>query len=246
MTRRYRMTIAYDGTAYAGWQVQPGKRTIQGEIEHALAKVTGEKCRIHASGRTDAGVHARAQVAHFDLSLTVRTDRLLTSLDAVLEADIRIGSLTRTKPDFHARYGARGKEYRYFIWNDAVVPPFLYRYRTRADRPLDVDAMRDAARRLQGKHDFAAFSANPQREVEGTVRDLDTLAVRRRGAEVVIIAHADGFLYKMVRSLAGFLMRVGEGAVPAEEATVILKSRLRTARVPTAPPEGLFLWRVSY
>ncbi len=147
---------------------------------------------------------------------------------------------------FHARRSAAAKEYRYFIWNADILPPVLRHYRTHVRQPLDVEAMQAAAVLLEGRHDFAAFSANPNRPVESTVRELYRLQVRRRGAEIVIIARADGFLYKMVRSLAGFLIQVGAGAVPAREADAILRSRERTARVPTAPPQGLFLWRVFY
>lgn len=244
--RRYRMTLAYEGTPYAGWQVQPGRRTVQGELESALARITGEEPRVHASGRTDAGVHARAQVAHFDLARRWHPAELAAALNAVLEPTIRILSLSRAAADFHARYSAKAKEYRYFVWNARVCPPFLFRYRAHVDTPLDVWAMRRAARWLRGRHDFAAFSANPQRAVEGTVRTLQKLEIRQRGAEVVIIARADGFLFKMVRSLAGYLVRVGQGAIAPEQTPTILRSRVRTALVPTAPPEGLFLWRVIY
>jgi len=150
------------------------------------------------------------------------------------------------KDDFHARRSAVGKEYRYLIWNGKVMPPFLYRYRAHIRRPLDLEAMRQAAGLLTGKHDFAAFTANPNRIVESTVRTLSILAVREKGNEVAIIACGDGFLYRMVRSLAGFLIRVGQGELAPSEAENILEQKKRTAVVPTAPPQGLFLWRVNY
>jgi len=243
---RYRLDISYDGTAYAGWQVQPNGVTIQEKLEAALRKISGEKVRIHGSGRTDQGVHARRQVAHVDLAKERPAQSLAKSLNAVLPADIRVLAARRASSQFHARYSAVGKEYRYFIWNDPVVPPFLRNYRTVVRDPLDIDAMRRAARYLTGKHDFGAFAASPNKKVESSVRTLKELKVDKRGKEVVIVAKADGFLYKMVRSLAGHLMRVGEGAVPASETPRILSSRRRTARVQTAPPEGLFLWRVQY
>lgn len=244
--QRYRMLLAYDGTAYWGWQAQPTHRTIQGELERVLRELTGEHQRIHSSGRTDRGVHARAQVAHFDLHRPVLPMKLMLGFNALLDNDIRVLSILKVRPDFHARLSAVGKEYRYFIWNANLVPPWLRHYRMPVRHPLDVEAMNKAAVLLAGRQDFAAFSANPHREVRGTVRHLWKLAVHRRGREVVIAALGDGFLYKMVRSLTGFLVRVGVGEVPPEAARSILDSRNRTARVPTAPARGLFLWRVLY
>lgn len=243
---RYKLTLAYDGSAYAGWQVQPGRPTVQGTLEKALAAIAGGAVKAHASGRTDQGVHAAGQVAHIDLPRPWKGADLRRTLNALLPPDIRLLSVSRVASDFHARRGAAGKEYRYMIWNGEVLPPFLRRYRTHIRQPLDVRAMRAAARLLVGRHDFAAFTANPNREVESTVRHLTKLAVRRHGREITIAARGEGFLYKMVRSLAGLLIRVGLGAVPPAAAGAILRSRERTARVPTAPPEGLILWRVKY
>jgi len=245
--QRYRMAVAYDGSAYSGWQVQPRHTTVQGELERVLQELSGGKVRVESSGRTDSGVHAREQVAHLDLPRDLfRTDKLLIGINALLEPDIRVLSLRTASPDFHARFSAKGKEYRYFISNENVLSPFHRRYRTWIREPLDVPAMQEAADALQGHHDFAAFAANPNRELDGTARTLYTLSVTKRGREIVIRAVGDGFLYKMVRSLAGFLIRIGRGELPPEAATMILASKLRTARVPTAPPEGLFLWRVYY
>jgi tRNA pseudouridine38-40 synthase len=246
MTTRYKMVLAYDGTLYSGWQVQPKRRTIQGELERVIRQVSGHKARVHSSGRTDTGVHARAQVAHFDLPEAMEARRLLEGLNGVLDEDIRVASLRRVPATFHARYSAVVKEYRYFIWNGPVVPPPLRLYRAQVRNPLDEKAMVKAARALSGRHDFAAFSANPNREVDGTVRRLDVLSVRRTGSEIALIARGEGFLYKMVRSLAGFLVRVGSGALEPEAAKTILRSAQRTARVPTAEAKGLFLWRVRY
>ncbi len=243
---RHKLTLAYDGSAYAGWQVQPGQPTIQGELETALAKLAGGPVKVHGSGRTDQGVHAAAQVAHIDLPRAWPRRDLRRTLNALLPPDIRILGTAQVSGDFHARRSAASKEYRYLIWNDDIMPPFLRRYRTHIRAPLDAHAMRMAAAGLVGRHDFAAFTANPNREVESTIRRLTRLAVRRRGKEITIIAQGEGFLYKMVRSLAGLLIRVGSGAVPPSAAKGILRSRVRTARVPTAPPDGLFLWRVRY
>ena len=243
---KYRFDISYDGTAYAGWQIQPRHKTVQQLLQEAVGQITGEKAIIHGSGRTDQGVHARKQVAHADLEGAARPLILRRSLNAVLPSDIRVLQVKLAAPDFHARRSAVGKEYRYFIWNGIIVPPFLRLYRTHVTEKLDAAAMADTAAVLVGRHDFAAFTANPNRVVENTVRNLTELSVRKRGMEIVIVARADGFLYKMVRSLAGLLMRAGTGAVTPADARTILASRVRTARVPTAPPEGLFLWDVVY
>ena len=244
--RRYRMTVAYDGTDYFGWQAQPHKPTVQDALEKALHRLTGETVRVHSCGRTDTGVHARAQVAHFDLHKPWESWKLQKGLNALLPEDVRVAQLARARPDFHARYDARGKEYRFTLWNAPVMSPLHRRQAVHVRAPLDVAAMRQAARMLEGTHDFAAFSANPHREIGGTVRTVWRLAVRRQGPLVTISALGDGFLYKMVRSLAGHLLRVGTGKVPAAETPQILAGKLRTARVETAPAHGLCLWKIHY
>lgn len=246
MLRRYKAVVSYDGTGFAGWQVQPKRRTVQGELERAIREVTGETARANCSGRTDQGVHARAQVVHVDLATKIPARKLLLALNARLPDDARVTSLRRARADFDARFSATGKEYRYFIWNAPTVPPYVRHHRTHVRPPLDVKAMSAAGKLLEGRHDFAAFCANPGYEREGTVRRLYGLTVRKRGPEIVIIAKGEGFLYKMVRSLAGFLIRVGAGDLPVSAARDILASKTRTAHVPTAPPQGLFLWRVTY
>lgn len=245
-SQRYRIEIAYDGTNYAGWQIQPTGVTIQEKIQTVLGRLDGAAVVVQASGRTDTGVHARKQVAHFDLAAPRDPAILARAMNAELPPDIRVLSAQRVPSTFHARKSVQAKEYRYFIWNGEILPPYCRQYRAHVCRPLDAGAMARAARLLVGVHDFAAFAANPDREVDTTVRHLMVLAVTRRGREIVIRAQANGFLYRMVRSLAGFLIRVGEGALAPEEGPRILASRTRTARVPTAPPEGLFLWNVQY
>lgn len=287
--RRYRMVFAYDGAPYAGWQVQPGRVTIQGEMEAALKRITGQTARIHSCGRTDAGVHALGQTAHFDLPILGKkaenlpilgkscegeenqpgndaprlgkTEKgpvfhargkywkgreLAFALNAVLPETIRVLSIVRAKPDFHARYDALGKAYRYHLFAAPVMMPLERHRALHVPQALDLAAMREAAAMLEGTHDFAAFSANPRREIDGTVRTLHKLRVEKRGPLVMITATGDGFLYKMVRSLAGHLLRVGRGRIPAAETRAILESRCRTARVETAPPQGLVLLKVFY
>lgn len=243
---RYKLVVAYDGSGYAGWQVQRNANSVQGKLEAAAAQITGEKVRMHGSGRTDRGVHARGQAVHCDIHKPVVRKALRRGLNAVLPPDIRILRVTKAADDFDARRHAAGKEYRYFIWNDEVIPPFHRFYKTHVRKKLDVEAMRRAAAYLVGRHDFAAFTANPRRETGSTVRRVTELSVRKSGSELVIIARGEGFLYKMVRSFAGYLIRVGEGKLAPSSARAILSSRVRTARVRTAPPEGLFLWKVDY
>lgn len=244
---RYRMTLAYDGTDFSGWQVQPDKRTVQGEVETGLQHLAGAVVHLHSCGRTDAGVHARAQVAHFDLAAPWKTPgKIGQALNARLPDSIRVLTVRRARPGFHARYDAQGKQYRYSIWNAPVACPLHRRQTLHVWRSLDVAAMRQAAALLEGQHDFASFSANPGREISGTVRTLWQLAVRQQGPLLTLAVVGDGFLYKMVRSLAGHLIRVGLGAVAADETHAILAARVRTARVETAPPHGLCLWTIYY
>jgi tRNA pseudouridine38-40 synthase len=244
--QRYKITISYDGSSFNGWQLQPNGPSIQEEIEKVLARLTGETVRVHGSSRTDAGVHARKQVAHFDLNSHIDSSELKKGMNALLPSDIRIMQVTPVSSQFHARFNAVEKEYRYFIWNAEVLPPFLRLYRTHITRPLDIQTMRSACKQLVGKHDFSAFSANPERKVTSTIREIKELSVRKRGPEIVIIVRADGFLYRMVRSITGYLIRVGTGELPPSTAREILLSRNRTAVVPTAPPQGLFLWNIKY
>jgi tRNA pseudouridine38-40 synthase len=243
---RYRITVAYDGTGYGGWQVQPGVMTVQERLESTLERLAGTRPKIHGSGRTDRGVHALGQVAHFDLERPFTGTALQRGLNALLPPDIRITACDQTDPEFHARRCAAWKEYRYFIWNASVLPPHVRLYRAHVIRPLNVTLMREAAAHLVGRHDFAALTANPNREIASTVREITRLDVRKKGPEIAIVVRGDGFLYKMVRSIAGILIRIGEGALPAGEMARIRESKVRTARVPTAPAQGLFLWRVGY
>jgi tRNA pseudouridine38-40 synthase len=243
---RWRMDLTYDGTGFAGWQVQPGRTTVQGTVEDALRTLDGGPVKVHASGRTDQGVHARLQPIHCDLARDWDVRRLRRGLNALLPPDVRVLRVRRVPASFHARRSVREKEYRYFIWNDDVLPPFLRRYRTHITRRLDVGAMKEAAELLAGRHDFASFTANPNRPVESTIRRVTRVSVVRRGHEVIIAAVGEGFLYRMVRSLAGFLIRVGEGRMTPSDGPRILAARERTAHVETAPPQGLFLWNVRY
>ena len=248
MMNRWKCVCAYDGTGFNGWQSQPGGGGIQDAIEARLAAVLGTATRIHGSGRTDAGVHARAQVFHFDAAWRHGPDKLAAALGSRLSPAIQIVSVRRAGPRFHARFSATGKVYAYRIRLGAPDPferPFCWALL----RPVDVAAMRSAAAVLVGRHDFKAFSAangaDPE-ESGGTVRHLRRLEVLGRGRAVRIVAEADGFLYKMVRRLAGALVAVGEGKLDRADLVALLSEPTRTARIETAPPQGLFLERVSY
>ncbi len=241
--RRYKLTIAYDGTRYGGWQVQPNATTVQQLIEEALARIAGKSVRVHGSGRTDAGVHARAQVAHCSLSTVHRPPILLRALNANLPDDIRISRVQEVDTKFHARFSAKGKEYRYQIDCGAVADPFLRAYAWHHARPLNVAAMRRGVRLLKGRHDFSALSAKSDRS---PVRTITRLTVTRRGHRLTIAVAADGFLYKMVRSIVGALVKVGEGSLTVEHLRALLAGKNRTAVIETAPAKGLVLGSVFY
>ena len=248
-TQRFRLTVAYDGTAYSGWQVQPGDPTVQDRIETELRGLVGDdqEIKLHGSGRTDQGVHAHGQVAHVDLRTRMDASALLRALNARLPPDIRVLGVRLAKPGFHARRHAVSKEYRYYVWHGPILPPERRLYVTHRYRPLHVAAMQQAAQQFVGEHDFASFTANPNRVIESTVRRVTLCTVRKQGALICFRVRGNGFLYKQVRSMVGFLLRVGEGAEPPEAVKELLRHRTpRSARVPTAAPQGLFLWRVWY
>ncbi len=245
--RRFKLTLAYDGTDYAGWQVQPSLPTVQQTLEAVIAGLVGQPVKVHGSGRTDQGVHARGQVAHFEAATRMDARAMLRACNSRLPPDIRVVAAALARPGFHARRHAAGKEYRYFVWNDAVMPPERRLYAAHVVQPLELEPMRAAARAFAGTHDFAPFSANPRREVASTVREVYACTVAKRGHAFVFRVSGSGFLYRQVRSMVGFLLRVGAGAEPPGAVAALLGDRPpRTARVPSAPPQGLFLWRVWY
>ncbi len=245
--RRIRIDVAYDGTAYAGWQVQPELVSVQQRLEETFAGVVGHSVKIHGSGRTDRGVHAKCQVAHLDVTTRIADISLQRAVNSRIAPDIRVTRLVTVAPDFHARRSAHGKEYRYFVWCGEIMPPEKRLYATHCHHLLDVPAMSKAAQWFVGTHDFAAFSANPQREIDTTVRTIFKFTVTGRGPQVTFAVQGNGFLYKQVRSMVGFLMRVGVGAERPDAVKELLDAaNPRVARVPSAQPQGLFLWRVWY
>lgn len=247
LPQRWKVVCAYDGTAFAGWQSQPGGNSIQDVIEARLAQIFGSPVRIHASGRTDAGVHALGQVFHFEAAWRHGPEKLRAAMRVGLPLAIQIRTVRDVAPEFHARFSATGKIYAYHLFlGDA--DPFTRPYVWMIDRPqpLNFAAMEAAALVLRGRHDFAAYSAFNGAEKDDTVRDLRRLEIARRGRRVTLRFEADGFLYKMVRSLTGALVSAGLGKLTPERVASLLAAKERTAAVETAPPQGLFLVKVLY
>jgi tRNA pseudouridine38-40 synthase len=242
---RWKCICAYDGGAFTGWQSQASGDAVQDVIERRLHRVCKTEIRIHGSGRTDSGVHATGQVFHFDAAWKHGAGKLCAALQAGLPRTIHLKTLRRAAPDFHARFQASGKIYRYELCLGAA-DPFTASYCWSVSRELDWPAIKAAAKILHGKHNFWAFSAENGTKRETTVRHLRRLAITRHGRRVRLTFEADGFLYKMARSLTGALVGVGLGKLSPRDVAALLKSGQRTPAVQTAPPQGLFLVKVIY
>ncbi|MBL4574531.1 MAG: tRNA pseudouridine(38-40) synthase TruA [Opitutaceae bacterium] len=241
---RWKCVCAYDGSGFHGWQSQKNSEAVQDVIEKSLKTIFEKRIRIHGSGRTDTGVHARGQVFHFDASWRHDSGRLLAAFRALLPVSIQIKSAKLVPESFHARYGAKGKEYRYYIYR-GTADPFKTSYCWSIDRSLDLAKMQKAADLLVGKHDFVAFSLFNGDKVD-TIKDLRVLSVNERGRHISVTAEGSGFLYKMVRSLTGALVNVGQGKLTPTDLYEILKNQKRVSLVRTAPAQGLFLEKVKY
>jgi tRNA pseudouridine38-40 synthase len=244
--RNIKLTLSYDGTDFNGWQTQPGYRTVQETVEAAIAKLTGElTIRVNASGRTDAGVHAVGQVANFYTTSHLSADTLLRAINAHLPEDVVVREAVDVPEAFDASHDAVRKLYRYVIHDGAVPNPFLRRYACQSRHKLNTDAMRCAAEPLKGRHDFHSFETNwPNRM--SSVRTITHLALCRVGDWIWLDVEADGFLYNMVRAIAGTLINVGRGYWPVSQVAGILDAEDRAQAGPTAPAQGLFLMRVTY
>jgi tRNA pseudouridine38-40 synthase len=246
---KFKLTIAYDGTAYEGWQVQKTGTGVQEKVEAALAKLFPSRPRVHSSSRTDTGVHALGMIAHFEAphgecKMTAR--RLALALNAWLPKDVRVMSATRAAGSFHARFNAVGKHYRYFVWNHPAMNPLLRHSAWHVTRKLDLKTMRAAAKFFPGKHDFKSFAATRSYEMKSTVRTLTRCDIKKNGPLVTFIIEGDGFLYKMCRGIVGTIVQAGLGKFPAAEIKSMLAQKDRRVAGMTAPAHGLVLWKVFY
>jgi tRNA pseudouridine38-40 synthase len=249
--RNLKLTLAYDGTDFRGWQVQPESPTIQGTLASAIGRITGEKVLPQGSGRTDAGVHALAQVATFTTESVIPTANLVIALNDILPAAIRVLESCEMPSEFHARKSARAKTYRYRMYRNAICPPFLARYVWHYPYPLDELAMYTAAPLIEGEHDFTSFAAvDPERGLEqeerSNVRDVSSSTWRRDGDELIYEVRGNGFLQHMVRNLVGTFLLVGKGTLKPADLTAILEAKNRSAAGATAPANGLYLVSVEY
>jgi len=246
---KYKLVIAYDGTAYQGWQVQKIGTGVQEKVEEVLARYFPSRPRLHSSSRTDTGVHALGMVAHFEIPKAenkLPLARLAIALNAFLPDDIRVMSAKSTTEDFHARFNARGKQYRYFIWNHHAMNPLLTGHAWHVPRQINFKQMKAASELFVGKHDFKSFAANHPYEMETTVRTLTRCDVKRSGQHITVIIEGDGFLYKMCRGIVGTLVQCGYGRFTVADVKAMFARTNRCAAGMSAPACGLVLWKVFY
>lgn len=248
-TIKFKLTIAYDGSQYSGWQVQNTGVGVQQRIEEALARLFPNAGRLHSSSRTDTGVHAVGMVAHVEVpakEFKMPIEKLALAINAHLPEDIRIMAAVRAHPDFHARFDASGKQYRYFVWNHAAHHPLLRHQAWLVTRALDLEVMRAAAKSFVGQHDFVSFAGVRNYAMPSTVRTVGRCDVTRRGALFTFVIEGDGFLYKMCRGIVGTLVQVGQRKFDPADIRRMLESKDRRVAGMTAPAHGLVLWKVYY
>lgn len=243
--RRLKLRLEYSGTRYHGWQLQPNAITIQGTLEACLARITNGPVRLHAAGRTDAGVHALGQVAHFDTASTIALAALVRGANSLLPEDIVVHEATEVPADFHARHAARRKTYVYVVHNHAIPSALRAPYAWHVPQGLDLAAMRAAARVLLGQHDFSAFRA-ASCTARSPWRQFFRLRITRHAERLIFVLCADGFLQHMARNIVGTLVAIGRGQIAAAAMPTILSRGQRQHAGPTAPAHGLFLVRVAY
>lgn len=243
MKEKYKLVLSYDGTDYCGWQRQPDKRTIQGTLEESLAKIIGQKVSVIGAGRTDAGVHALAQVAHFQANTHLQEKELWRALNAILPKDIRVIGLEKVDKDFHARRQARSKVYQYRIINSPLISPFLVRYACQWSAPLDWRSMARAAPFFIREADFSGFSSN---RVLSPIRKVTASTINKNGPEIIYTIEANGFLRYMVRTIVGTLLEIGKGKMLPPRIEEIFRTKSRSLAGPTAPAKGLCLIEVNY
>ena len=257
--RNLKVILAYDGAEFSGWQVQPDKPTVQGTLASAIGRITGEKVLPQGSGRTDAGVHALAQVMTFVTESAVPTENFVKALNDILPASVRVLEVSEAPLDFHARHSARAKTYRYRIYRESICPPFLARYVWHYPYRLAEQEMARAANCVVGEHDFTSFAAvDPERgrgedavssvrnNIRNNVRKIFSSSWERFGDELVYTVRGSGFLHHMVRNLVGTFILVGRGTLQVEDVARILEARNRSAAGATAPASGLYLASVEY
>jgi tRNA pseudouridine38-40 synthase len=243
--RTLKLVLEYEGTRYFGWQRQKGQATVQEAVEAAVEAVTGRRATVHGAGRTDAGVHALGQAAHVRIAGTLPAERMMHALNAHLPDDIAVKTCEEAPDNFHARYDAAGKKYRYTVYNGPIRPAVERRTMLFIRGRLSAAAMRRAARAFVGRHDFRAFAATGS-PVKSTVRTLRSVTVSRRGPVVTVDVVGDGFLYKMVRTLVGVLLEAGRGKIGPAAIRALLAPDGRLRAGPTVPAKGLCLMEVHY
>jgi tRNA pseudouridine38-40 synthase len=246
---RFKLTLAYDGAAYHGWQSKKDGSAVQNRVEESLARLFASGPKVESSSRTDSGVHAWGMVAHVDVpraEFKMPVGKLALAINALLPDDIRVRAAVRVREDFHARFDATGKQYRYHVWNAPVMDPLRRTQAWHVARALDLEAMREAAELLVGTHDFRSFTANRGVALEDAVRTLTKCEVRKKGAEVTFVIEGKGFLYKMCRGMVGTLVQVGEGKFPPGEVRRMLEQKDRRVAGMNAPAHGLLLRKVFY
>ena len=247
MPQRLKLIVSYEGGHFSGWQSQKHGNTVQDRLERALGQVTGTAVRVHGAGRTDAGVHALAQVAHADVgSNRLSAAQWVAALNSILPPQLRVLRCRHVSEDFHARFSAKGKVYQYRIWSAAVLPPLYFGRVWHLNRQLDVDLMRAAAAKFVGRHDFEGFAANRGHPESETVRTIRGVAVSRSGSLWKLQFDGDGFLYKMVRLMVGALTDCASGRLAMRELVARIERSQNSGRRLAAPAEGLYLIRVRY
>jgi len=246
---KLKLTIAYDGAQYAGWQVQKTGLGVQQRVEEAVAKIFPNAGRLRSSSRTDTGVHALGMVADLEVpagNFKMPAAKVALAINAHLPRDIRVMAASRCRPDFDARFSAKGKQYRYFVWTGAAMNPLLRHVAWHVSRALDLAAMRAAAKLFPGRHDFKSLAGTRHHEMSSTVRTLTRCDIRRNGPLLTFIIEGDGFLYKMCRGIVGTLVQAGQGKIAPGAVKQILDKKDRRAAGMTAPAHGLVLWKVYY
>ena len=243
--KRIKLTVAYDGTAYCGWQLQNNGITVEGVLNRQLSRITGEQIKVIGASRTDAGVHARGNVAVFDTESPIPPERFAYAVNSGMPEDVVVVRSEEVSSAWHPRHCDSVKTYEYSICNSAVPDPLVRRTSWFVSYPLDLEAMREAAGCIRGRHDFKSF-CNIHTHVEDTVRTVYDLDVTKSGNMITVRVRGNGFLYNMVRIIAGTLVQAGRGFIPAERVKEIVEAKDRKTAGPTAPPQGLVLVGIEY